>query len=80
MLELSFLAISIASDLRYHLWSMAAAALALILLSNDLQLKRREWIAAGGALALVIAGGITARASLPRAPDSYEAMIHAPSG
>jgi hypothetical protein len=79
-LEASFLVISIASDLRYHLWPMTASPLALILLSDDLRLKRREWIAGSAALALVIAGGIAARQSLPRAPDSYEAMVHAASG
>jgi hypothetical protein len=79
-LEASFLVISIASDLRYHLWSMAAAALALILLSNDLRLSRREWIVGAASLSLAIAAGITTRASLPLAPDSYEGMIHAASG
>jgi hypothetical protein len=79
-LELSFLAISIASDLRYHLWPMAASALALVLLSNNLRLKRREWIGGCTALTLVIGGGLIARHALPPAPDSYEAMIHATSG
>jgi hypothetical protein len=79
-LEASFFAISIASDLRYHLWPMTASALALVLLFADLRLKRSEWIAAGSALTFVIAGGLYARASLARAPDSYEGMIHAPSG
>jgi len=79
-LEASFLVISIASDLRYHLWSMAASALALILLADDLRLGRTERIAGAAALALVIAGGLVTRATLPPAPDSYEAMIAAPSG
>ncbi len=79
-LELSFLAISIASDLRYHLWPMIASPLALILLSDDLRLKRREWIACGIVLSIIIAGGIIERGSLPRAPDSYEGMIHAAAG
>ena len=79
-LEASFAVISIASDLRYHLWSMAASGLALILLSNDLRLLRREWIAGAVALLLVIAGGTTTRAILPPAPDTYEGMIHAASG
>jgi hypothetical protein len=59
---------------------MAAAALALILLSNDLRLSRREWIVGAASLSLAIAAGITTRASLPLAPDSYEGMIHAASG
>jgi hypothetical protein len=75
-LEASFLAISIASDLRYHLWSMTASALALILLSDDLRLSRRGLIV----LLLIAAGGILARASLPPAPDTYQGMIHAASG
>lgn len=79
-LELSFLAISIASDLRYHLWPMTASGLAVILLSDDFRPRRKDWIAAVAALALVIAGGVAERASLPPAPDSYEGMIHAASG
>lgn len=79
-LEASFLVISIASDLRYHLWSITAAALALILLSRDLRFKGLEWVASAAALALVIAGGLITRSTLPPAPDSYEAMIAAPSG
>lgn len=79
-LEASFLVISIASDLRYHLWSMTASALALILLSNDLRHLRSEWIAVGFLLAVVLSGGLFARSILPPAPDSYEAMIQAPSG
>ena len=79
-LEASFLAISIASDLRYHLWPITASALALVLLSADLRLKRREWIAAGAALTFVIAGGLYTRTTLPPAPDTYEGMINAASG
>jgi hypothetical protein len=79
-LEASFLAISIASDLRYHLWPMAASPLALILLSDDIQLKRLEWIGAIGVLALLVGGGLLTRSTLPTAPDSYEGMITAASG
>lgn len=79
-LEASFLLVSIASDLRYHLWPMAASALALVLLADDLRLKRLERIAAAAALLFVIAGGIVARNSLPRAADNYEGMVHAASG
>ena len=78
-LEASFLVISIASDLRYHLWPMTAAALALVLLSNGLRRSRRAWTVSGALLAFVVAGGLTTRASLPTAPDSYQAMLHAPS-
>jgi hypothetical protein len=79
-LEASFLAISIASDLRYHLWSMTASALALILLSDDLRLSRRGLVAGAAVLLLIAAGGILARASLLPAPDTYQGMIHAASG
>ena len=78
--EASFLVISIASDLRYHLWSMTASALALILLSADFRARKVEWIASTSVLMLVIAGGLVTRSTLPPAPDSYEAMIAAPSG
>lgn len=75
-LETSFLLISIASDLRYHLWPMTASPLALILLSNDLRLARRGWVVGAAALVFVIGGGVFARMTLPRAPDSYHAMVH----
>lgn len=57
----SFAFVSIASDLRYHLWSMVAAALALILLLDTRALDRRRGFIAGGALAAVIALGTIAR-------------------
>ena len=79
-LEASFLVISIASDLRYHLWPMAASALALILLSDRLALKRWEWITAATALLLVVTGGAYARATLPQAPDSYQGMLQSSPG
>jgi hypothetical protein len=78
-LEASFLIISIASDLRYHLWPMAASALALILLSDRLRFKAWEWIAGSAALTAIIGGGILARESLPAAPDTYEGMVQAPA-
>lgn len=77
MLEASFLFVSISSDLRYHLWPMAAAPLALLLLSDVLRPRRAQWLAAVGALSLVSLGGIVARAVLPVAPHSYEEMVHA---
>lgn len=79
-LEASFLVISIASDLRYHLWSMTASALALLLLSTRLSLARAERVAAIAAVLLVIGAGIYSRASLPPAPDTYQAMLHAAAG
>lgn len=79
-LEGSFLVVSIASDLRYHLWPMIAAPLALILLGDKLEAPRREWIASGVLVSLIIISGVIARASLPPAPDSYQGMIHATTG
>ena len=79
-LEASFFVISIASDLRYHLWPMVAAALALILLADRLKLRRWEWVGATVALALVLAGGAWTRATLPAAPDTYQGMLRAASG
>jgi hypothetical protein len=79
-LEASFLVVSIASDLRYHLWPMLSAPLALILLGDDLRVPRRERIAAAGLMIFLVAGGIIARSALPRAPDSYQGMIHAATG
>jgi len=76
-LEASFLVISIASDLRYHLWPMTASALALILLSNGIRWIRWERAVGAAAIAAVIVGGVFARASLPPAPDSYEGMLQA---
>ncbi len=79
-LEVSFLVVSIASDLRYHLWPIAASALTLILLSDDLRMNRPARIASALLLGLVVAGGLFTRTALPRAPDTYQGMIHAPSG
>jgi hypothetical protein len=57
----SFAFVSIASDLRYHLWSMVAAALALVLLIDTRGLHRRRGFIAGGALLFVIVLGTIAR-------------------
>lgn len=57
----SFAFVSIASDLRYHLWSMVAAALALILLLDTRALDRRRGFIASGGLVAVIALGTIAR-------------------
>jgi hypothetical protein len=74
-LEASFVAISIAADLRYHLWPMIAAALGVILLFAETQPPRRMLVASALPLALVIASGITARAILPLAPNGYPEML-----
>ena len=74
-LEASFIAISIAADLRYHLWPMIAAALGVILLFVETRPPRRMLVASALSLALVIASGITARAILPLAPNGYPEML-----
>jgi len=74
-LEASFAVISIASDLRYHLWPMMAAALAVVLLA-DTRPSRRALRIGGAALAIVIVGGIASRIALPRAPDTYRGMLN----
>ena len=76
-LEASFLVISIASDLRYHLWPMTASCLALIVLSDGIRPIGWKRAVGAAAVAAVIFGGVFARASLPPAPDSYEGMLHA---
>lgn len=79
-LEASFMLISIASDLRYHLWPMTASALALILLVDGSAVRRLPLLVAGGLLAAIIAAGAYARATLPPAPATYREMILAPTG
>jgi len=63
-MSLSFAVVSIASDLRYHLWSMVAAALALVLLVDLRALDRRKGFVAAGMLLVVIAIGTVARLGL----------------
>jgi hypothetical protein len=73
-LEASFAGISIASDLRYHLWPMVATALALVLLARGS--RRRPTLLAGGAvLVAVIAVAVVARATLPPPPQGYQGML-----
>lgn len=68
--EASFAAISIASDLRYHLWAMTATAIGWVLLGR---LPRGRW--AWGALIVVLIGGIAARLWLPQAAQTYAGML-----
>ncbi len=74
-LEASFVAISIAADVRYHLWPMIAAGLGAILLVADARPARRMLVASSVTLALVIASAIAARAILPPAPSGYPEML-----
>jgi len=57
----SFALVSIASDLRYHLWSMVAAALGLVLLLDTRRLDPRRGLIAGGVVIGVILLGTIAR-------------------
>ncbi len=75
VLEGSFAALSIASDLRYHLWPMLAAALSLVLLGRPRAGERRVVIAGGAVVLLVTGMGFAARLVLPPAPTSYEGMV-----
>ena len=74
-LEASFAAVSIAADLRYHLWSMMAAGLGVALLWTEARPPPRLLFVGGAALVLVVASGIAARAILPPAPSDYDAML-----
>ncbi len=75
-LEGSFAVISIASDLRYHLWSMIAAALAALLAADgDGRSERRVLLVGASVLALVVAAGFVARLLLPEPPASYLGML-----
>ncbi|WP_241659562.1 hypothetical protein [Sphingomonas glacialis] len=75
VLEASFSVLSIASDLRYHLWPMAATALATIVLWSEARWSRQAVLGTGVALALVILPGGVARLRLPAPPTSYAAML-----
>ncbi|TCP33378.1 hypothetical protein [Sphingomonas sp. BK235] len=74
-LEFSFVAISIATDLRYHLWPMLATALAAVLLADTYPLRRVPgWMML--LAALCVAAGVVQRAVLPTPPLDYEALLH----
>lgn len=74
-LETSFVAISIAADLRYHLWPMIAAALGTILLFAEHRPARTVLVMGAVALSLGVATGSAARLILPPAPNDYPAML-----
>ncbi|HXH16504.1 MAG TPA: hypothetical protein VNJ10_10280 [Sphingomonas sp.] len=73
-LEASFGVLSIASDLRYHLWSMIATALAVVLLADRMP-PRRTVLIGTAAFAVVVASGLAARLTLPRPPQTYAGML-----
>ena len=60
----SYLPLSVASEVRYHLWTIAAIgiAAALTLPRADVRaLPRWRWVLAGVPLAVVVLGGVVAR-------------------
>ena len=61
----SFALASIASDLRYHLWSMVAVALAAILLLDARAVRRDRLGIGGGAVAIVAVVAMAARMLAP---------------
>jgi hypothetical protein len=74
-LEFSFLAISIATDLRYHLWPMLATALAAVLLADTYPLRRvPAWMVLVAGLCL--AAAVAERAVLPDPPQDYHQLLH----
>jgi hypothetical protein len=73
-LEASFAMLSIASDLRYHLWPMIATAVATVLLAGRPP-PRRLFAIGAGAFLLVVGSGIAARALLPQPPQTYAGML-----
>lgn len=73
--EASFSVLSIASDLRYHLWPMVATALALVLLRAEGPWPRRVVVIGAVTLALVVIAGVVARGTLPPPPLSYQAQL-----
>ena len=72
--EASFAAISISSDLRYHLWPMFATALAWIILWRPRMITMRSWPALTALAALLLSGAI-ARFTLPTPPTNYADLL-----
>lgn len=65
LMTLSFAVVSIASDLRYHLWAIVATILAAVLLTTCPGVSRRGVVATATAVALIAAIGTVARLILP---------------
>lgn len=74
-LEASFAVVSIASDLRYHLWSMIAVAIGWVLLASAGPLPRGRVALAIVAISIVAAVAIVARMTLPPIVGGYRAML-----
>ena len=73
-LEASFAVLSIASDLRYHLWAMIATALAVVLLA-DRAPPRRTRVVGVAALMIVVCSGLATRLTRPLPPQTYAGML-----
>jgi hypothetical protein len=71
VMGMSYAIVSIASDLRYHLWSMLATALALVLLLAANALDRRRFRSGLVAVAALCLLAIAARLMLPHEPYPY---------
>jgi putative copper export protein len=76
----SFALVSIASDLRYHLWSMVAAALALVLLIDARALERRRTIVAGAAVLALMAVASLGHIGLARDVSQPQPVFVPPPG
>ncbi|TXC69997.1 hypothetical protein FSB78_02775 [Sphingomonas ginsenosidivorax] len=74
-LEASFAVLSIASDLRYHLWPMVATAVAVTLLADGQAWPRGIVRAGVVTLVVVLGGGLAARLTLPLPPATYQGML-----
>jgi hypothetical protein len=61
----SYALVSVASDLRYHLWTILASGLGLVLLAAGGGLRRRSLALLAAVALLVIAGGTAARLLMP---------------
>ena len=72
--ELGFLLVSIASDIRYHLWAMLATGLAALLLAGA-PLPRKHVQGILAAMLLVLGIGLLARTILPPIGDTYAAAL-----
>ncbi len=71
--EASFAVVSIASDLRYHLWMMMAAAIGVAI--GWPALDRRRWRIGVALVALACIPAIAARIALPLPPQTYAGML-----
>ncbi|MEH3120459.1 MAG: hypothetical protein PGN16_00535 [Sphingomonas phyllosphaerae] len=73
-LEASFAAVSIAADLRYHLWPILATALAAVLLIERAPSRRAMCVVAGAVLFLG-APALLARMTFADPPQEYDDLL-----